>query len=506
MRRASAILLALGVTGLILSATLAGVDPPVVAAGNAPVNASARRPGDLSAHNSPTVVENPVDPDQVVVTNRLDGPGFSCALHVSTDGGETFAPVQVPQPDGRNPCFAPDAAFDAGGTLYLSFVTLSGLGNTPDALWVTSSSDLGKTFARPAKVAGELAFQPRLVADPRRARALHLTWLQARDVALLAFPDVGYPIVSAGSQDGGRTWSPPVMVSGASRERVVAPAPAIGPDGSLFVSYLDLLDDRLDYNGGHGGEGGPPYPGDWQLVLARSRDGGRSWSESIVEEAVVPAERFVVFLPPSPSIAVGPSGDIFIAFTDRRLGDPDVFLWRSSDGGETFSDPVRVNDTSEPDGSTQNLPKVGVAPDGRVDVVYYDRRSDDDDHMNDVSLRSSYDGGASFSDRVRLNDEAFDSRVGFGSERGLADLGSRLGLLSRESDAIAVWTDTRTGTEESHKQDLARAVVSFGPRPTLDAAGAFRLRIGGIALIVIGLGALTVSSTPRGISASASDA
>lgn len=79
----------------------------------------------------------------------------------------------------------------------------------------------------------------------------------------------------------------------------------------------------------------------------------------------------------------------------------------------------------------------------------------------------------------------------------MPDLGSRLGLLSMDRRALAVWTDTRTGTQASHKQDLVRAVVSFEDEPPLDPANAFRVRIGGIAIVLLGLVTLTMWSDGR---------
>lgn len=38
--------------------------------------------------------------------------------------------------------------------------------------------------------------------------------------------------------------------------------------------YLDVKDDRLDYEGLHDGAGGKPYDGEWELVLGRSEDRG----------------------------------------------------------------------------------------------------------------------------------------------------------------------------------------------------------------------------------------
>ena len=122
------------------------------------------------------------------------------------------------------------------------------------------------------------------------------------------------------SDDGGVNWNEPTQVSSSARARVVAPSPAAGAKaGELNVLYLDLGDDVLDYGGGHKGRGGAPYDGNWQLVLARSTDNGGTWKESVVDDTITPTERFIVFTPPSPSIAVDPdSGRTYAAFHDAR--------------------------------------------------------------------------------------------------------------------------------------------------------------------------------------------
>ena len=226
-------------------------------------------------------------------------------------------------------------------------------------------------------------------------------------------------------------------------------------------------------------------------MLSRSLDRGRRWEETAVYDRLVPTERFIGFLPPYPSLAVDPDdGRLYAAFQDGRLGDADVRMWTSTDRGARWEGPARVNDTPERDRTSQYLPKLAVAENGRLDVAYYDRRADRRNVMNEVSLQSSFDGGRSFSRRVRLSDRAFDSRIGFGSERKLPDLGSRLGLVSTDRRAMAVWTDTRAGTQVSLKQDLSRAVVSFpGPKP-LPVAVVSALLYGGIAIALAGIGLL----------------
>ena len=487
--------------GLALIGQMATAAAGTVMSRGLPINAGAADARDFSANNSPVVARHPTDPAMLAVVNRIDAPAFSCALHVSADRGASWQARAIPFPAGEEQperCYAPDVTFGADGTLYLLFVTLKGVGNTPNAGWVVSSKDGGTTLSTPQRALGELAFQAQLAADPLRPGRLWLTWLQAAQTGTLAFPEPGNPIMSARSDDGGATWSDPQQVNATERQRVLVPSIAATDDGRVSVLYLDVGADALDYAGAHEGRGGEPYPGTWSLVLARSADEGRTWQETVVDAGVVPTQRFVVFIPPAPSLAV--DGDkVYVGFHDGRLGDPDVRVWSSTDGGASFGPGIRVNDTAERDGTSQNLPRLSVAPNGRLDVVYYDRRADRDNVMNAVSLQSSDDGGTSFGPRLVLSDRTFDSRIGAGSERDLADLGSGLGLVSGDDTALAVWTDTRAGTQASGKQDLARAAVAFPPPSKLIAALPWLAGLAALAAVAVLF--VRPRSTPPGTSA-----
>jgi hypothetical protein len=498
VRYAGVALTLVGVAAVVASFAFHGHLYVGAVSANVPVNPGARNPGDIAANNSPSFARDPRSPAVLAVANRVDTPLYSCALDVSRDGGRTWSSVRVPiAPGEERKCYAPDVTFASDGTLYMSYLTLRGAGNVPHAAWLVHSTDGGHTLSTPRRVLGPLAFQLRLTSDPARSRRLYLTWLQASDTGLYRYTTPGNPIEAMRSDDGGLHWSAPVRVSSPARQRVVSPVPVVGAHGVLYVLYLDLGGDVLDYEGASGGFGGPPYGGRFSLILGRSSDGGATWSESVVDHSIVPTRRFIVFLAPFPSLAVDPrSGRIYAGFEDGRFGDPDVYVSSLASGGGAWSRPVRVNDTPLHDHTAQYLPALSVTLNGRLDVIYYDRRADPRNKLSVVSLQSSLDDGRTFTPHVTLSDRAFNAQIGAGGERGLPDLGSNLAVDSTDSQALAVWTDTRAGTVLSNKQDVTFASATFSTSGRLGGAARDLLRYGGVALALLGL-TVAVSAVRR---------
>jgi len=192
-------LLLVGIGGVVVSGTFDRRPTVRLVGQDAPVNTSARRAGDISAHNSPTLVRNPVRPANLAVSSRIDTPVFSCALHVSFDAGATWTQTRIPAPKGEGgTCYAPDVAFSADGTLYVSFVTLKGRGNVPHAVAVgiqgrRADAVRAGARARPADLPGPPCRRPcppwagvHDVASRRRGR--HAEVHDARQ------PDRGQPL------------------------------------------------------------------------------------------------------------------------------------------------------------------------------------------------------------------------------------------------------------------------------------------------------------------------
>lgn len=435
------------------------------------------------AQNSAVLAEDPTDGRFVALAHRVDAPDFGCGLQVSGDGGRGWVPAEpVPElPEGAEKCYAPEIAFDREGTLFYLFIGLAGRGNSPMGVFLTTSDDHAQTFSEPRRVLGPGSYQVRMAVDPEmgdRGR-LHLAWLRvASDAPLGGLPPPPNPIVAAFSDDGGETFSQPVQVSDPQRALSVAPALAVGGDHAVHVLYYDLRDDRRDYQGLEG----DTWPGRWSLVSATSSDGGRRFRRGVVvDDRLKPPERvMLIYTMPPPALGVGSRGRLFAAWHDDRNGDWDVFLRRSSDGGRSWERTRRLNDDRVGNGRDQYLPRLSVAPSGRLDAVFLDRRGDSKNVRNHTYYTHSGDGGDEFAANVRLSSASSDSRHGqrysIPSAEGKHDFGARLGLLSRDSAALAAWTDSRNalgrGIFAGATQDIFTTAVVFRPGTADLKAGA----------------------------------
>lgn len=447
------------------------------------------------ANNSPSIVVDPTEARFVVIANRLDAPDFGCALQVSGDSGRTWVTADpVPKlPEGAEKCYAPEVAFDARGTLYYLFVGLAGPGNRPMGAFLVTSADRGHSFTAPRQMLGPLNFAVRMAIDPHLGDAgrIHLVWIKATsDPSLGGFGPPPNPILAAHSDDGGRTFSEPVQVSGRARERVVAPALTLGPDHAVHVAYYDLGRDAVDYQGLEGAVWEEP----WSLVLNSSFDrGGMFADDRVVDDGIMPPERvMLIFTMPPPTLAAGADGLVCAGWTDARHGDADALARCSRDRGRIWDSAQRLNDDPMGNGARQYLPRLSLSPEGRLDAVFFDRRDDPRNVLNHVYLTHSTDDGRSFAPNHRISSEASDTRIGQeyanASAKGQYEIGSRLGLLSLRDRAVAAWPDTRHSVPPTTSQDLFSATVIL-PAPR---SRSLLDRLGNPAFALAGLGALAV--------------
>ena len=368
----------------LVAATLAvagALDGPKIAVGR---NVFVNPPGIIDAYSTPTIAENPRRPGNEIAVFRKDAPRLSAQLAWSTDRNTTWHMTALPLPPGDDRPFFPDAAFGPDGMLYVTYVNLTGTGNTPAHLFVAHSSDGGRTLSDPILIASGLTFQPRIAVGPDGV--VHVVWLQVTRNGTTSLANASEQVVAAQSTDRGLTWSAPVGLSAPAGHLVGAASPAVAGPGLLVVAYEDFGPRPSSVGNGGTAPSGQPF----DLLVTRSISGGTAFSApTVVASAVRSAQRFSYFFPEFPGVAGGPHHNVYLVWSANL----DVLLRRSTNDGATWQPPLRVHRAG--DGSA-TLPAVSVAPAGRVDVVYLNEPGASPGLFTDVHLATSFDEGRPF--------------------------------------------------------------------------------------------------------------
>src|SRR5262249_4829329 len=125
-----------------------------------------------------------------------------------------------------------------------------------------------------------------------------------------------------------------------------------------------------------------------RVYASTSGDGGATWTPpSRVDH--VPAD--AKFPAGPPSVLLGADGEALVTWHDGRNGRDDVFIARSTDGGQTWGTEDTRLDMDEAGTAMSRYPKIAKAPDGRLAVAW----EDDRDGLEGVYLRIRGSGPSS---------------------------------------------------------------------------------------------------------------
>ena len=346
----------------------------------------------------PSICINPANPNNIVAGSVLDN------VYVSNDGGKTWNESKLKSSYGVYG--DPVIRIDQEGRIYYAHLSnpTGGAYSDPeflDRIVIQKSEDDGLNWTNGSFT---LPRTPKdqdkewLGIDPRD-NSVYIAWTEF-DLYSSAAPEHRSRIVFSKSTDHGETWSPPVKLSQKEGncldgdQTTEGAVPAIGPDGQIYVAWS--FDEKIYFD--------------------KSYDRGNTWLEDDIVVTDQP-EGWAYTIPGimrcngMPICGVDRSeskhkGNVYINWSDQRNGtdDTDIWLSVSKDEGDTWSEPVRVND-DEP-GKHQFFCWMDIDQStGYIYIVYYDRRAHDDE-TTDVYLAYSSDGGQSF-ENIKINKTSF---------------------------------------------------------------------------------------------------
>lgn len=265
-----------------------------------------------------------------------------------------------------------------------------------------------------------------------------------------------YSIGFSFSNDGAQNWSTPVQINnpvirGAGGEI------ALGPSGEVYICWAGLTSTS-------------PFT-EIQVGFATSTNGGSNWN--VTENAfqmngiVGPlSAKQNIRVNGLPRIAVDVSngsrrGTIYIVTAQKNLSpagsDPDIILRKSTDGGQSWSNGIRVNQDAVNNGKIQFFPAIHVDDYGGVNIIFYDDRNTTSDSSG-VFLARSNDGGATWNE-YQISDHNFKPVAIGGLGQGY--MGDNIDLTSIGNILNPVWMDNSTGIYQSWSAKITFPVVNI---------------------------------------------
>ena len=421
--------------------------------GNPAANVQLNCDDPISPDNETPVIADPLDPNHLLAGSNdyfLTFTGSTLHGRVPTgfftsfDGGGTWIDGQVPMGNGASsgngdPSPAFDSKFHTAHMAQLSAAQGAGSPNVGHIdVSVSTSTDGGVNWKPPVTVAvGHASIGPSangvfldkewLVADnypssPHYGR-LYLSWDQI-EFNKGAF--LRSPVVLSYSDDAGKSWSQPVEISGSNPAFCTANQGPVGPAGACDESFFSYGFVRPNgdvvvgfINQQHAAAWEVPNEFENQILTVSSHDGGVHWTNPVHVEDLEDGGTESVVFSDYPANVDGRAtqsgyqfrtgswgnlngdpltGNVYAVWTDNRDGlhdvpnpvtDTNVFMSVSTDGGATWSAPIRVTS-----GATDKWFPWVAARGGKIGVAYQEEAGAG---TYVTRLATSTNGGASWS-------------------------------------------------------------------------------------------------------------
>jgi len=405
---------------------------------------------DLGFPNEPSIMMDPLHPGNMIAAANIN------QYYISEDTGRTWTIHTLQSSHGV--WGDPVIAVDVNSDFYFFHLSNPPNGNWIDRIVCQKTTNHGQTWNDGSYTGlnGTKAQDKQWCAIDQADNTIYLTWTQFDEYGS-ALPSDSSMILFSKSTDAGETWSPVMRINKTagdcidSDNTVEGAVPAVGPDGEVYVAWA-------------GPEG---------IIFDRSLDKGETWLDNDIPvdpmptgwDYLVPGIYRANGLPITTcDLSQGPNrGTIYINWSDQRNGsnDTDIWLAKSTDGGDTWSAPIRVNDDGP--GKQQFFTWMAIdQTNGYLYFVFYDRRNYQGE-STDVYMALSTDGGNSFINR-RISESPFlpDNDIFFGDYTN---------LTVHNGIVRPIWTRLHEGelsiwTHLAQKDDFTTSTVDEYPAST----------------------------------------
>jgi hypothetical protein len=326
-----------------------------------------------------------------------DGGGRGLVASWTKDGGGTWHRVVVPgisRCSGGNYDRASDpwVSFAPNGDLYAISLSFDAF-DTHNAVIVNKSTSPsgGAAWGPPTEITADDTNgldKESITADPFDANYVYAAWdrflsppgKNASDQGRFHAASYVQQTWFSRTTNGGASWEPPrVIYNPGTHAGTIGSIINVLPDRTLVDGLVVFADHKRTLRGAY-------------MAVIRSTDLGLTWSKKAILIAPVDASFRGPYDPDHPDLLIRggdlpdfavdrSSGKLYAAWDDDLAGGIDsIFFSQSSDGGLTWSAPVKINQTPTniPAGDQQAFTAtVKVAGDGTVGVSYYDLRNND---------------------------------------------------------------------------------------------------------------------------------
>jgi len=357
--------------------------------------------GSGSYYNEPSICINPKNTNQVVAGSVLND------FYYSSNGGSTWTHGTLSCPWGvwGDPVVVVDTS---GHFYYFHLAYPPSPGWWIDRIICQKSTNAGQTWSSGTYMGKNTyphAQDKHWAVVDRQNNNIYVTWTEFDSYGSSNTLDSTF-ILFAKSTDNGATWTdPPKRINKVAGDchdddnTVEGAVPCVGPNGQIYVSWAGPLG----------------------IVFNRSLDQGNTWVNNNIFVSSMPGgwnyqisgiDRSNGLPVTCCDLSNGPyHGTIYINWTDQRNGvnDTDVWIVKSTDGGNTWTVPKRVN--NDPAGKQQFFTWMAVDPvTGFIYIVFYDRRNYSD-NQTDVYMAISTNGGETF-ENMRISSAPFTPNAG----------------------------------------------------------------------------------------------